>query len=341
MSSLGFDFHVELLIGHVFAWNRVILLTHNCQWWCPNFFSISTYARGNTVPLKNALFLLLPLLACSWYSDLGRDQATASYLCILLHLCLAARRKHVLSSFAPSSASRLHLFSLVTAAALSLPPALYSYLAASAEAVSTTANIATALPLIVFAAAMLLVVDPFVDRKLAAQAASRYSHITTGWTCATLSAWFVGLVAFNVRFAWSDLGFLLAGRWVIGSILPLHYLSGADALSKLKDDDGGDARKKSVVERAEVTWKKLRAVIKTILENDESRRIYYFLCLNFAYMGVQMMWGIWTNSLGLISDCTSVSLLVWWRGCWTDPVYRQPSTCSSTMLRWHWACLHL
>lgn len=36
--------------------------------------------------------------------------------------------------------------------------------------------------------------------------------------------------------------------------------------------------------------------------SNESRRIFYFLVLNLAYMLVQVAWGIWTNSLGLISD---------------------------------------
>jgi solute carrier family 30 (zinc transporter), member 5/7 len=42
--------------------------------------------------------------------------------------------------------------------------------------------------------------------------------------------------------------------------------------------------------------------MKTILANPESRKIFYFLVLNMAYMLVQMLYGVWTNSLGLISD---------------------------------------
>ncbi|TFY83307.1 hypothetical protein EWM64_g705 [Hericium alpestre] len=38
------------------------------------------------------------------------------------------------------------------------------------------------------------------------------------------------------------------------------------------------------------------------MNNSESRRIFYFLVLNLAFMLVQMLYGIWTNSLGLISD---------------------------------------
>ena len=46
----------------------------------------------------------------------------------------------------------------------------------------------------------------------------------------------------------------------------------------------------------------MRAYLKDILSNPESRKIFYFLMLNMCYMLVQMLYGVWTNSLGLISD---------------------------------------
>jgi solute carrier family 30 (zinc transporter), member 5/7 len=45
-----------------------------------------------------------------------------------------------------------------------------------------------------------------------------------------------------------------------------------------------------------------RSYMKSILENPDSRKIFYFLVLNMLFMGVQMLYGVWTNSLGLISD---------------------------------------
>ncbi|KAG6844555.1 hypothetical protein H0H87_005975 [Tephrocybe sp. NHM501043] len=50
------------------------------------------------------------------------------------------------------------------------------------------------------------------------------------------------------------------------------------------------------------TARLLKAYLKTILSNPESRKIFYFLCLNMCYMMIQMLYGVWTNSLGLISD---------------------------------------
>jgi len=42
--------------------------------------------------------------------------------------------------------------------------------------------------------------------------------------------------------------------------------------------------------------------IRSFLRNDDSKRIFYFLLLNLSYMLVQLLYGYWTNSLGLISD---------------------------------------
>ncbi|KAK4687231.1 solute carrier family 30 (zinc transporter), member 5/7, partial [Tremellales sp. Uapishka_1] len=47
---------------------------------------------------------------------------------------------------------------------------------------------------------------------------------------------------------------------------------------------------------------KWRPHLQTILNTPASSKIFYFLLLNLAYMGVQMVYGMWTNSLGLISD---------------------------------------
>ena len=70
--------------------------------------------------------------------------------------------------------------------------------------------------------------------------------------------------------------------------------------------------------------------LKTILATPESKRIYFFLCLNLLFMFVQMAYGIATNSLGLISDCKFIPSI---RGSETDWSYAQRFTCSSTASR--------
>ncbi|KAI8982621.1 cation efflux family-domain-containing protein [Pilobolus umbonatus] len=46
----------------------------------------------------------------------------------------------------------------------------------------------------------------------------------------------------------------------------------------------------------------LKHSLSVILENNDSKQIFYFLLLNLSYMFVQLVYGVWTNSLGLISD---------------------------------------
>jgi zinc transporter 5/7 len=42
--------------------------------------------------------------------------------------------------------------------------------------------------------------------------------------------------------------------------------------------------------------------IKKILKDKTSRNLLLFLMLNFSFAFVELFYGIWTNSLGLISD---------------------------------------
>ena len=42
--------------------------------------------------------------------------------------------------------------------------------------------------------------------------------------------------------------------------------------------------------------------LRKIFEEKESRRIFYFLCINLGFAFIELAWGIWSNSLGLISD---------------------------------------
>lgn len=45
-----------------------------------------------------------------------------------------------------------------------------------------------------------------------------------------------------------------------------------------------------------------QSLLRQIVEQSESRQIFYFLCLNLLFTGIELLYGAWTNSLGLISD---------------------------------------
>uniref|UniRef100_A0A2K6C733 Zinc transporter n=1 Tax=Macaca nemestrina TaxID=9545 RepID=A0A2K6C733_MACNE len=46
----------------------------------------------------------------------------------------------------------------------------------------------------------------------------------------------------------------------------------------------------------------IKESLKQILEESDSRQIFYFLCLNLLFTFVELFYGVLTNSLGLISD---------------------------------------
>lgn len=45
-----------------------------------------------------------------------------------------------------------------------------------------------------------------------------------------------------------------------------------------------------------------RSLLQQVMADVGSRRIFYFLLLNLLFTGVELLYGVWTNSLGLISD---------------------------------------
>ncbi|XP_067935108.1 proton-coupled zinc antiporter SLC30A5-like [Watersipora subatra] len=50
------------------------------------------------------------------------------------------------------------------------------------------------------------------------------------------------------------------------------------------------------------TFSVIRSGVRQVLEERDSRSIFYFLLLNLSFTFVELTYGAWTNSLGLISD---------------------------------------
>lgn len=48
--------------------------------------------------------------------------------------------------------------------------------------------------------------------------------------------------------------------------------------------------------------RRLKHILTHIIDDPDSRKIFYFLCINFAFMFIEGLFGFWNNSLGLISD---------------------------------------
>ena len=50
------------------------------------------------------------------------------------------------------------------------------------------------------------------------------------------------------------------------------------------------------------SWVHQLTNVRSIFEDKDSRNLFLFLIVNFTFAIVELLYGVWTNSLGLISD---------------------------------------
>lgn len=104
--------------------------------------------------------------------------------------------------------SRAHAIGLAAAAAISVPVGLIGWIALptpiTASHPSSLLALGTLLPLISFLAGAMLLVDPLVDRSVAANVPA-LRHASNAWTIAIGAAAFVGLTAFERTPHFADL----------------------------------------------------------------------------------------------------------------------------------------
>ncbi|TNY18236.1 cation efflux family-domain-containing protein, partial [Rhodotorula diobovata] len=149
-------------------------------------------------------------------------------------------------------------------------------------------------------AATFIVGDPLLVRSLLAHFPP-VKLLGSGWPIAVFATAFIGYVGFRSGISLGEAAVGVVGWNAISHIASTDPRATVVPASS-GVSTGSSAPNESLVARLSTFYRHLRSTIKTILASPESRRIYFFLCLNLAYMFVQMAYGIWTNSLGLISD---------------------------------------
>lgn len=189
--------------------------------WFPSLLSKGAFKATS----RNTLLLSSVLLAASFYSDfrvLPTNASPASllrgYSALLAYLLLSTRRSVLLQTQQSVNPARHHSLGLLVGAAISIPLGLYGYLTTFATASSEITS--TILPLLLLSALTILLLDPFVD-KTASNQVNRVTLVKGGFACVAICAWFVGLVAFNHRWKWSDIGLIWLARFC-----ELYFLSG-------------------------------------------------------------------------------------------------------------------
>ncbi|SOV09644.1 related to zinc transporter [Ustilago sp. UG-2017a] len=160
-----------------------------------------------------------------------------------------------------------------------------------------------------------LILEPLVSTSIESHASTK-DRVAHGWPIAVLASFAIGFVGFGYKAHWPQVGVALLVGQTLRSILknsPDHISTRFTASSSpsIGEDRHGNAVSttssdvsalQELVDSFTSAIAATKRAIKIILANPDSRKIFQFLVVNLAFMGVQLLWGVWTNSLGLISD---------------------------------------
>lgn len=206
------------------------------------------------------------------------------------------------------SMKTLHAVSVATAAGLLGPLALIQYMISPSSG-STVYTHSPSWILYLVLGVGLFVIDFYVNQSVSQRVAAVW-HVLSGWPIVLISSCFTSLLLTKSIGA-NLLDFLIAIVMLYG----IHELLQAEALnseSRFASEEGlsddlptHDHPSYSSLAGQYTTGglADLGVYVKAILADQDSKQIFYFLLLNLSFMFVQMLYGVWTNSLGLISDC--------------------------------------
>ncbi|KAI0305962.1 cation efflux family-domain-containing protein [Multifurca ochricompacta] len=250
---------------------RVVLFSHFSLAWAKTLSSATLTVRFAPI----ALGLIISFASDAGYSIRGVRETLPGYLALLLHVLSIGAFEHLRSLLVPSMGSKhASVCSTVGAAAFSL-------IAYAAREVLTNVPPSPVVSLFSLLAIPLAAYSTQYGRN------SFEGPITTAPQYYLLSSGSALMATISFGFMW------FSRLPTTTEILMGIFLSYGGYPRKLQVSDG----------LPQVPATQLaRSHLNTIMSNSESRRIFYFLMLNLSYMMIQMLYGIWTNSLGLISD---------------------------------------
>ncbi|GJN90397.1 hypothetical protein Rhopal_003408-T1 [Rhodotorula paludigena] len=274
---------------------RFILLTAFAPLWARGLPFVKASSR-KVVERGNAFSLTTAMVVIAYLADstLSTGSNRTGYIYLLLHLLACGQRSEMFAGFDgdEQQKGRMHANGAVAAAFVAGVIAfLRLQFGPTASTLTSSSSSPLAGPETSSALALLgigllgvtfICVDPLLTRSLLTHFPP-LKLLSTGWPISAFATAFVGYVGFDRGIGWGEAAVVVIG-WKGGV------------------STGSSAPNQSFPARFATFYRHFRATIKTILASPESRRIYFFLCLNLGFMFIQMAYGIWTNSLGLISD---------------------------------------
>ncbi|KAJ7460575.1 cation efflux protein [Mycena latifolia] len=253
---------------------RVVLFTHFSTLWLNTLWTISTPRKTLAV----AFAWGLSIASDTQLSSANLWRFIPGYAALLGHSLTSSALDQTIGILAPSLGSTFTIAASVLGASVFALP-FYVFRTLVLDLPPTPVLPFVALAAIPFLAFSLLFFSPITARSLS-HLSFTPQHFMLAYPSTSVSAAIFGSLAFSQFPTWTDVA--------VG--LLLYFGMQPEKI------DAFPATQRTPTSRL------IRSYLKTILSNPESRKIFYFLMLNMAYMLVQMLYGVWTNSLGLISD---------------------------------------
>ncbi|KAF9434797.1 putative zinc transporter msc2 [Entomortierella beljakovae] len=308
-----------MLAGQMYLWLwalstlstlRVLMLTQYANIWVVSVLA-ATVGKKSASQGQYAIVVLGGMLACFFvdifYSGSNFVMTASGYIAILGSTQLSIYQRGVARRLSAEMGNSkiLQSVAVAIAAVVISPLALFqSFTAVHSDAIYThTPSWFTYLALGVG----MFVIDFYVNQSVS-QRITPVWHVLTGWPIVIVSSCFTGLMITKSIGA-NLLDFLIAIVMMYG----IHELLQAEAaLSDSRFDSEENGRmhgdlpthgdRDRVVGFTSGGVGDIGIYVKAIIADPESKQIFYFLLLNLSFMFVQMLYGVWTNSLGLISD---------------------------------------
>ncbi|KAF9961754.1 putative zinc transporter msc2 [Mortierella alpina] len=291
---------------------RVLMLTQYANIWMA-VVPAALVGKRSSSQRDHAIVVLAGFLACLildvCYAPSGTNLSIFSgYIALLASTLLSFNQRGTAKRLSAEMGGNkiLHAVAVPTAAILLSPLALLQYMMQSAHPLVIYSHSPSWIVYLVLGVGI-FVVDFYVNQSIS-QRISPLWHVITGWPITLISSCFTGLLLTKSIGA-NILDFLIAIVMLYGIQELLQgdakysesrfdaEESGGRHLPTHGDHPAGMGQQYTTGGMAD-----LAVYIKAILADQDSKQIFYFLLLNLSFMFVQMLYGVWTNSLGLISD---------------------------------------
>ncbi|KAG0052647.1 putative zinc transporter msc2 [Gryganskiella cystojenkinii] len=297
---------------------RVLMLTQYANIWMVAVLAALVGKRASS-QRQYSFVVLGGVLACFildiCYSGSGSSILAigSGYVAILASTQLSIYQRGVARRLSAemSGNKTLHAVAVTVAAVLISPIALVQSLLTSSHNTGVYTHTPTWFLYLTLGVGM-FVIDFYVNQSIS-QRVSPLWHVLSGWPIVLISSCFTGLMMTKSIGA-NLLDFMIAVVMLYG----IHELLQVEALnsdSRFDAEEGGRLHGDLPTTHGGATGVSslagqytsggiadLGVYIKAILADQDSKQIFYFLLLNLSFMFVQMLYGVWTNSLGLISD---------------------------------------